>query len=150
MICSSVLRRKGESQSEPDEQCTGDLLQSRTRARQTSSENRGQPSLTGAPEWVVLSETLVELRERRVLALQENPFEVDELGVLPHPDSNLPLEIELVLRCDRQALECIECPLVKLSHHGHDQDTATRPRRRNPEGKLQPIASHCLQCLSDL
>src|SRR5207248_7542282 len=80
-------------------------------SRQPSSEDRRQPPLARATERIVVRQTLVELRERTVLALQQNPFDVDELRVPPHANAHLSLEIELVLRCHRQALERIECAL---------------------------------------
>src|SRR5437868_11703072 len=114
-------------------------------SRQPSGEDRRQPPLARATERIVVRQTLVELRERTVLALQQNPFDVDELRVPPHANAHLSLEIELVLRCHRQALERIECALVKLPHHRNDEKSAPSARRSNPEGKLEAIGSYCFE-----
>ena len=63
----------------------------------TSCEDRGHTALAGGPERIAVREPLVELGIRSIPSLQQYPFDVDELAVLPHPDPDLAVEIQLVL-----------------------------------------------------
>jgi hypothetical protein len=58
----------------------------------------GRQSLLACPaKWIILRETLVEIGVRKISAVQKQPFDVDELAVAAHANTDLPFQIELVL-----------------------------------------------------
>src|SRR5258705_9348645 len=115
-----------------------------------SGENWRQPLLACPAEWVPECEPLVEIRIRWIGSLDEDPFDVDELGVLPHPHPNLSLQIQLVLRCERQASKRIVRAFVKFPRQRNDHKPALRPGRRYTVRQLEPVGPHRFQRVPEL
>src|SRR6266404_6413251 len=115
-----------------------------------SRENWRQPLLACPAEWVPECEPLVEIGIWWIGSLDEDPFDVDELGVLPHPDAHLSLQIQFVLRCERQASKRIVRAIAKFPRQRDDHESAPRPGRRDTVRQLEPVGSHGFQRMTEL
>src|ERR1700682_1338723 len=67
------------------------------------NEYRRQSLLASPAKWIIVRKPLGESGVGNVSAVQEQPLDVHELRVAPHPDADLSLQIELILGCERQA-----------------------------------------------
>src|ERR1700687_3380391 len=117
----------------------------------TSLHEYGWQSLLASPsKWIIVLEPLVEIGVGEVSAVQEQPFDVHELAGAPHPDATLPLQIELILGCERQAPQSASRTVVELGRHGEHQKTSARAGGGDSEWQLKSITPYRLETKTNL
>src|ERR1700716_1835047 len=120
--------------------CSRDLLH----------EYGGQSLLASPPKRIIVREPLFEIWIGEVSAVQEQPFDVHELAVAPHPHANLPLHVELILGSERQAPQGTQRAVAELARHGEHQKTSARAGGGHSVWQLESIAPDRLETKTNL
>src|SRR5712691_9688051 len=113
--------------------------------RQRSGENGQYPLLARSAKRIVVGEPAFEFQVHWIAPRQKNPFDVDELAVLPHSDPDLFLQVQLVLGRAGKTSQGVAGAVVKFPRYRHGEKPAACPLRRDSVRLLESIGAHSLQ-----